>query len=183
MLITYHANPWPHFVLDDYLPDAEFQALTDLCINAFDNEYQSDYDGNVLRRHLDYDPLSFNPWRYIKYFNNRKYTHLKKFVNIVKTEPNFIHSTHVEAPFKILSSVLYVSPEENNGTRLFSSGPERDNLVAEVEWKPNRMLIFAGQDNVTWHDYTSSDTPRYTFNHFMVDPSIIENELYKALCF
>ena len=89
----------------------------------------------------------------------------------------------MKAPFKILTAVLYLTPDANNGTRIYANGDESSKPATELEWKPNTMLIFAGQDDVTWHDYTSSWNDRYTFNWFFVDPNVIQNPLYKDLAF
>ena len=186
MTIEVIADPWRHIVIDNFLPDDEFEILSSKCSRVWSGSPERisyDYDEQVMRWHLNYDPIQHCDMRqYLKYFDHREYSKLRTFVNFVKTTPNFVHNIHVEAPFKILSSLLYLSPTDNNGTRLFTN-KEREGEVLEVEWKPNRMLIFAGQDEITWHDYTSSDAARYTFNHFLVDPAVIQNEFYKTLHF
>ena len=187
MAINLITDPWPHIIIDDFLPKDEFEILSCKCDRMWEGlpeRIEYSYDDNVQRWHLNYDPLEHrNIKQYLKYFDYRKYSNLRTFTNFVKTKANFVHGMHVEAPFKILSSILYLSPENNGGTRLFHSGPERTYPMYESVWKPNRMLIFAGQDDVTWHDYTSNEFDRYTFNHFLVDPTVIENELYKTLHF
>ena len=179
-------EPWPHIIIDDFLPEEEFILLSEHCERSFKNlpeRIHSSYDDQVQRWHLNYDPIAHHDMsQYLKFFDHREYSTLRNFVNYAKTTPYFVHKMHVEAPFKILSSVLYLGPKENNGTRLYSAGPERGEVI-ESEWKLNRMLIFAGHDDVTWHDYTSSSEDRYTFNHYLVDSEVIENELYQSLHF
>ena len=62
--------------------------------------------------------------------------------------------------------------------------PDRDFYTIydhEVEWKPNRLMIFCGESGVTWHDYKSDGKMRFTYNYFLVDPTKIKNEVYKTL--
>lgn len=180
-------EPWPHIIIDDFLPEEEFIFLSNHCKQSFERlperiHYSS--DEQVQRWHLNYDPIAHHDMRqYLELFDHREYSTLRNFVNYGKTTPNFVHPMHVGAPFKILSSVLCVSPEENHGTNLYKSERGFYNEMVESAWKPNRMLIFAGQDGVTWHDYTSNEFDRYTFNHYLVDPTVIQNELYKTLHF
>lgn len=180
-------EPWPHIIIDDFLPEDEFIRLSNHCVRSFEKlpeRIHYDYDDQVQRWHLNYDPIAHHDMRqYLEFFDHREYSTLRNFVNYVKTTPNFVHRMHVEAPFKILSSLLYLSPEVNNGTNLFKTRRGFYGEMVESKWKPNRMLIFAGQNDVTFHDYTSNGFDRYTFNHFLVDPAVIENELYKTLHF
>jgi len=166
-------KPWPHIIIDDFLPQDEFVRLTNHCkrsIERLPERIHYSYNEQVQQWYLNYDPIAHhNMSQYLEFFDHRKYSKLRTLVNYVNIKANFENPVHTEEPFKILSSILYLGPESNNGT--------------EIEWKQNRMLIFAGQGDVTWRDYTSSDTDRYTFNHYLVDPKEIENELYKTLHF
>ena len=66
---------------------------------------------------------------------------------------NYTYPYHVDTPKKILSTVIYMEPENNIGTLLSSSG-KNDN-TKEIEWKRNRALIFSRKNNVTWHSLKS----------------------------
>lgn len=183
---TFHDEPWPYLVIENFLPQGAFHTMVENCMflyGGFQGAIQRDYDDNVQRYPLRRDFLEeYNMEQYLDRFDHREYSELKIFSNFVKTRANFVHKRHVEAPFKILSAVLYLTPDANNGTRIYTDN-ESKKAVSELEWKPNTMLIFAGHDDVTWHDYTSSWNDRYTFNWFFVDPAVIENEEYKDLAF
>ena len=180
-------EPWPHIIIDDFLPEEEFIRLSNHCQRSFKNlpeKIHYAHGEQVQRWHLNYDPIAHHDMtQYLKFFNHREYSKLRSIVHYVNTKANFTHPMHTDAPYKILSSILYLSPEVNNGTNLFKSERGFYNEMVAVKWKPNRMLIFAGQDNVTWHDYTSNEVDRYTFNHYLVEPSAITNESYKTLHF
>ncbi len=192
-MIQIFNDPWPYVVVENFLSDSHFRTLSQSCINTFKNNNDvhnhstTDYgmDDAVLRHALMYDPVEdYNVAGYLHYFSTRRpYKELKRFVNFCKTAPNFEHPMHVEAPFKIMSCVLYLSPEESGGTRLFRGSNRDEDFSIEMEWKPNTMFIFCGADDVTWHDYYSTDEDRYTFNYFLVDQSIVQNEEFKKQCF
>jgi hypothetical protein len=75
-----------------------------------------------------------------------KYTEL----NIVMTGKDFVWPIHNDSRGKMLSVVIYISPEENEGTWLYETqlggGPR------QIEWKPNRAFIFS-RNSQTWHSY------------------------------
>lgn len=78
-----------------------------------------------------------------------------------------MHPIHVDADFKIMTGVLYLSPDKSLGTRLFD---ENKNFSKWIEWKPNRLFIFCSNDN-TWHDFGSVGK-RNTLNYFLVDDEV-----------
>ena len=182
---TTYEGPWPHVVIDNFLPRGEFITMMENCMwlhSGNPEQFDRDYDDQVVRIPLKWDPLEeHNMHLHLASFADRRsfssVKDLKVLAHYVRTKANFTHKRHDEAPFKILSTVLYLAPDGNNGTRLYTSETSNDKL--EIEWKPNRAVIFAGRDNVTWHDYTSSWNDRYTLNHFLVDPSVVENEKIK----
>jgi len=171
--IEFKNEPWPYFYIDNYLSEKEFEWLKS---KAMDVNCRSD---RVSREILKYDftpqiELLFKIFEERKDIPKREYTNLKKFIHFAVTPANFVHDMHIEAPFKIMSAVLYLGPAENRGTRLYKTPNE---APFEVEWKPNRLFVFCGHDH-TLHDYLSSSV-RYTYNYFLVDEPIVENLEYK----
>ena len=164
-------EPWQHLVIEDFLPKKEFEYH---CWRA----QQIDIVDNVNRHFLDYDPFPRIQWLKDDFDFVRSYDHTSVFVHYAATKAGFHHPRHVDSQFKIMSAVLYLSPEENHGTDLFRS--EKGDLVTSVEWKPNTLFVFCGRYNHTWHDYRAT-SDRYTLNWFLVDPLIIENEEYKKV--
>lgn len=75
-----------------------------------------------------------------------KYTEL----NIVMTGKDFIWPIHNDSRAKLLSVVIYISPEENEGTWLYEDQEGTD--PRQIEWKPNRAFIFS-RNSETWHSY------------------------------
>lgn len=73
----------------------------------------------------------------------------------------FEYPIHTDAPEKLFSLVLYISPDEADGTRIYNAnetGP-----VEVVPWKPNTALAFDRTPN-TMHAYGSSVQNRRTLN-------------------
>jgi hypothetical protein len=152
-------------VEDDFLPETTYNALKLL--------YKKNYSDHVEREIFRYDPTPQIAEYIDRFTDKRPYVELGKFIHTASTPPNFNHPVHDEADFKIMSAIVYIAPEESHGTTFYL-----DKKV-EVEWKPNRLMIFCGKSGVTWHDYKSLDKTRFTYNYFLVDPTKIENETYR----
>jgi len=169
--------PWNYMMVDNFLPKEDFEFLKK---KAMEIDYDTE---KVTRKIFDYDPTPELEFIFKTFENQlgnnytlkiREYSNLKKFIHFAITPENFVHKMHVEAPFKIMSAVLYLGPEENRGTRLYKTP---DGEPIEIEWKPNRLFVFCGHDH-TFHDYLSSSV-RYTYNWFLVDEPVVENPEYR----
>lgn len=60
------------------------------------------------------------------------------------------YGLHTDNKDKLLSTVIYLKPENNTGTILYEH--KEDKHPQTVEWKQNRALIFSRTDE-TWHAY------------------------------
>ena len=76
-------------------------------------------------------------------------------LNYVISGEHFKYPIHNDAIHKLLSIVIYISPEKNHGTFIYNSNNEND-LLKEINWKPNRAFIFSRKDKQTWHSYKSN---------------------------
>jgi hypothetical protein len=177
-------EPWKHYIIDDFLPEQEFDELKNIVSyrpTASDTDrYNVFWDTNadnlpeclktclkqikellietgICESEKDYEDVGF---------------HLE--YNSVGKDYNF--GVHTDQPRKFASGVLYVNPEECDGTAIHN----RDkSFNYQVEWKPNRMLFFKRED-WTWHDYKNSFRGRQTINiicdnEFMEVPSHIRS--------
>ena len=75
------------------------------------------------------------------------------------------HPVHDEAENKVLSAVTYLYPNDGEGTLLYDKDKQ---FVKQIEWKPNRMMVFAGKTGLTWHSYKSTSNVRLTLNSFLL---------------
>ncbi len=71
-------------------------------------------------------------------------------LNVVNNGRDYVFNIHSDSMDKLLSGVIYIAPEKNEGTWLYDN-KKGDNPI-QVEWVPNRNFIFS-RDNNTWHSY------------------------------
>jgi hypothetical protein len=83
-------------------------------------------------------------------------------------------SIHDEGKSKTMALVIYLIPETTNGTKLYN-GPNPENLVSELEWKPNRAMLMISQPGITWHSYKSNGGPRFTLNFYFEKMESLSN--------
>ena len=157
-------------VRDNYLPPKTFNLL-------YSKYQECQQKKEIQRDFFDYDPTPEIGHLINHFHEKRGYRKLAKFIHTAATPPNFQHPLHDEADFKIMSAVVYIGPSHSHGTRFKLADEE-----FEVEWKPNRLMVFCGKTGVTWHDYKSDGLQRFTYNYFLVDPTKITNETYKNHC-
>jgi hypothetical protein len=73
-------------------------------------------------------------------------------ITLIATDDKGVYPIHPDTEDKILSVVVYISPENNIGTILYRDKAGKDKYT--IEWKQNRALIFS-RKNDTWHSYNS----------------------------
>ena len=62
----------------------------------------------------------------------------------VVTSKNTKFPIHDDTPNKLLSGVIYLTPEENSGTIFYSS--KKGENKKEIEWKQNRAVFFSRKE-------------------------------------
>ena len=70
---------------------------------------------------------------------------------IIVTSKNSKFPIHDDTPNKLLSGVIYLSPESNSGT-IFYNSRQGENRT-EIDWKTNRAVFFSRREKETWHSY------------------------------
>ena len=174
-------NPWPHQIIQYTFSIETFTKLRKQCeeklnfetkelLHIFPNDFKKwgidfyDETLDICKKLLQNAEILCG--RYPKY---RWYPNLGVNAHISITPPLpykfYIHQEGIE---KIWSSVTYITPENNVGTKMYSTQNENA-LVKEAKWNPNSTFIFCGQENKTWHSYESNqNTNRITFNLFIM---------------
>ena len=77
------------------------------------------------------------------------------------TGKDCIYPIHDDAPYKLLSTVIYLKPENNIGTLIYPCPkyPLFDGKILSpsegfcIKWKQNRSLIFSRIHQKTWHSF------------------------------
>ena len=81
-------------------------------------------------------------------------------LRIQKAQTAYSSGAHTDSSKKLLSVVIYLHPENEEGTQLYEKKDGRS--VGECEWQQNRAFIFARKENKTWHSWASKgDSGRF----------------------
>ena len=180
--------PWAHTITENHLNEKDFNFLLNECqkllkINLKDMPTHKDTTENHItpQQFKDFNinwydqmyDISKNIYEHRKelcdvFPNHRWYDDLVVSAYIGVTPPApYNHIIHSETISKIWSSVTYITPEKNCGTKMYTESV-KESLVKEVDWKPNTTMIFTGIDGKTWHSYNSTeDSNRITLNLFL----------------
>lgn len=174
-------DPWPHKIIDNVLDQAVFDQLSKAAkiITDATEQYPRDGDGIWLSTAqsygVDVDTINnvikiSNEWlkhnsKVLNDFSDAKrspvgYFSLSAFNFCKENDKSGIHD---EGPCKTTTLVIYLHPEESIGTRLYTDLDE-NSFVKEIEWKPNRALLFCAKEDVTWHSFWSDNNKRLTLN-------------------
>jgi len=71
--------------------------------------------------------------------------------HIIETGADFKFPIHDDTPNKLLSGVIYLKPNNNNGTIFYKN--KRGEGKTEIEWKVNKAVFFSRAERTTWHSY------------------------------
>lgn len=70
---------------------------------------------------------------------------------LIETGAKYKYPIHDDTPNKLLSGVIYLSPEKNCGTSFYDSKNGKNKET--IEWKKNRAVFFSRKELTTWHSY------------------------------
>lgn len=176
-MLTNFLDPWPHQTIDDFYDDTLFREMKKELIEFSKGKIQSNYTkfdyilenfSEVLPHTVKCIKSNIISEENLKGFpHHRAYKNLKLKTQVIVCLNDVEYRIHDETRDKILSVVTYITPEKSIGTLIYDKNKQ---FVKEVEWKPNRTLIFAGIENTTWHNYKSEKgNYRITLNSFLID--------------
>lgn len=169
---NFYLKPWPHLVIDNFYDDITWAYVSNK--NQLFSKYK---DLAEVKTH----GISFNfiddtvlleyfskklPLHYLEktFTNHRYYDQVRPVVHLKVSRLPKLFTIHDEVKEKIFSVITFIEPEHSVGTILFNKEKQLDRVVT---WKPNRAVIFAPIDNVTWHSFGNWDnTDRYTVDFF-----------------
>ena len=159
----FYEKPFKHHIIDNFFDDDTLK----YCISYLESIPKKQNNHTAIRdkQILDYFDNVFSENFLNKNFpNHRFYESLDSLAEVNICTQGYMFPIHDEAPYKILSTVVYLAPLHATGTILYNKQKQVDKIVT---WKPNRALTFCGQENVTWHTYGHWDkTTRVTINYF-----------------
>ncbi len=154
MDIKYYENPFPHAIIDNFLPQELYDRIktnmetypgglsglpeTDEIRNHFGNELEK-IRNTLLEKVPNASAKEMTPNDYI-IWANRQYPHAE-------------YKNHNDSPWKRLSTVLYVG-KFNQGTVFHESSDPKARIVGNVEWKENRAMSFVPSTS-SHHSYAN----------------------------
>jgi len=174
-------DPWPYQLIQNTFDPDDFSKLrrqceerlierTDQLLHIFPHEFNN-YGIDFYNETLDICEHLYKNLKQIQdvFPEHREYPTLGVNAHISVTPPlPYKFHIHQEGLEKTWSSVTYITPSNNVGTKMYT-GDKEETFVKEAEWKPNSSFIFCGQQGKTWHSYESNqDTNRITFNLFIM---------------
>ena len=173
-------KPWPYQIINNTFSDEAFAKLQKECDTNLKLEttqlhhiFPAQYKEWGIDFYDETVDICTNLLKNIKelcgvYPKHRSYMALGVNAHISITPPlPYKFHIHHEGLEKIWSSVTYITPEQNVGTKMYA-GRTEDSFVSEAPWKRNSTFIFCGQQEKTWHSYESNqDCNRITLNLFI----------------
>jgi hypothetical protein len=169
-------------VIDNFLNKEDFKELSTLTLeDVKDNEKKVYHnriykdgtvesgcikDESIKRLHKNYHSIAIKILA--KYAPQKIELYHYSDFHIVKAGSNFSFPIHSDTHNKLLSGVIYLVPENNMGTTLYSADKKKSKII---EWKQNRALFFSRTDN-TPHSYSSdsiSDRITLIYNLMTLD--------------
>ena len=151
-------------VMDNFLSEEDFKELCNLKINQNPKEefnilhneindkgiIKSSIDKSLLKRlHQNYHGRAMN---ILKQLNEKKLD-LYEYsdFSIIVTSKNSKFPIHDDIPNKLLSGVVYLSPQKNSGTFFYND--KKGSNKTNINWKTNRAVFFSRKERETWHSY------------------------------
>ncbi len=71
--------------------------------------------------------------------------------SIIVTSKNSKFPIHDDIPNKLLSGVIYLSPQKNSGTTFYND--KKGSNKTNIDWKTNRAVFFSRKERETWPSY------------------------------
>ena len=167
--ISVSTSPWINIIEDNFLPTDYFKILSEMPLDPITSKevkVSHNYISNDLKTNLDNISqdlaVSIHLSCFSKLYDYLKLLAPKKIplydyseLHIVQTGSECTFPVHHDDREKLLSVVVYLSPEFSSGTYIYHSS-SKSSLTYEVPWKQNRALIFARKEDKTWHSYSGS---------------------------
>ena len=180
-------KPWPHQIIKNTLSKNVFKKLKMQCekLDVQHTDLVHIYPKDYKKYNIDFYDETVSICKNLlenaqilcgRYPEYRWFLELAANAHISITPPLpwkfYIHQESID---KIWSSITYITPQKNVGTKMYRWKDE-NTFIKEAPWKPNNTFIFCGRKGKTWHSYESTElVNRITFNVFLAKA--------KDLCF
>lgn len=164
-------DPWEHIVSDNFYNSTLFERMRlelSAIFNKVMDSQQVCYINDISKFENTLACVSSNKIsdKYLTLFSkHRPFTKLTTRNQIIFCKGKLDYRIHDESEKKILSAVTYITPDTAIGTHIYNADKS---FNKSIEWLPNRLLMFCGETNKTWHSYhCDSSQYRITLNTFL----------------
>lgn len=179
MIVTKMDAPWGHLVIDDFLPDTEYEQVLAYIKSKYD--FARNRKGYKELHRYNSDTLITKIFAPIilalkdKYFDELNYAgktlpqEVYPYIELVVCPSGYRYDhIHCDTEYKLMTTVLFMYPDEGDGTELYTDKTPQS-LHSQVPWKANRAISFVSQNNPefqrTWHNYGNTKPfQRVSFN-------------------
>ena len=200
MNINHVKDPWECYVFDNFLSPERWKEIRNLADIQLEKYYEwtnsprkkvyknkSYVSRDKYSCYVDEDIIPETNSLFHDYvLPHRPYEgKLKKVVHWAIAPPYWSYPAHCDNRARISTTILYVGPEETDGTILHKNLSNNDNgdhekanmpseYETEIKWEPNKAFFHNTIPNKTWHSISNStDKPRITLNSFFVQENLV----------
>ena len=188
------SEPFDHLIINDFVSKELFDEFIDEILNidlSFDNknlDHRSISKINKNGKIISSEGLSKD--LLLKVFEEKnkylleslKYLAPKKVklydfteLRVQKADPNYDSGPHTDSSQKLLSCVVYIYPEIEDGTKMYT---DKDAPVfKESKWLQNRAFIFSRIEKKTWHSWSSKNK----YGRIVLVYTLMTNKRFRAL--
>lgn len=152
-------------ILDNFLDIEDLDLIKNLNLKKIQNNEVKVYHNKIYKTgEIETDCLSdtqirnFQSKYHFKALDILKELNSKKIdlydyseFHVIETGADYKFPIHDDTPDKLLSGVIYISPENNTGT-IFYANKKGDNKQI-IDWKVNRGVFFSRIEGESWHSY------------------------------
>ena len=186
MNITFIRQPWDCYTIENFLPPERWKTIKQLAQVELDNFKPNARRGQMVT-FCEEDILPETNELFFKHLlPHRGYKgELKKILHWAISPPDWHYPTHCDAKARVSTSVLYVAPEEMDGTVMhknYSTNDNQDHGPAdrpseyeyEIPWQPNKLFYHNSIPNKTWHSIQNTHkTNRIVLISFFVQADLV----------
>lgn len=188
-ILTPFTSPWPFFVVDNFLSINLYNELIKLSKKNQYFEPVDHWNGKTILqskpdgRHYTKCAVPIHKSKKISNEINKDIeNHLSELLfdnyfvipDLVRCDPNYFYGHHKDHEAKKLSIVVYLHPEQGDGTVLVG---DKEEVV--VKWRPNRAVVFENAKHGTHWYKNTTDKYRYTLNIYITEEKCAFNVINK----
>ena len=176
-------------IFDNFLKVEDLEVLENLVLPLIQSDEIKIFNNKIFKNSIS--SSEFLPEKILKRFHENY--HSKAFdllknlypekaklyeyseFSLILTGKNYKFPIHDDTPNKLLSGVIYINPEKNNGTTFYESQNGKNSN--QIEWKKNRAVFFSRRERETWHSYEGDGIN----NRFALVYNLMTNDI-KSVC-